>query len=66
MQINNTKDALLSSWFIASKAMPVGEAVDQSYQQRSHKNNIHLVVHLRRSVQDAFKSTNELPWSPMA
>ena len=46
--------------------MPVGEAVDQSYQQRSHKNNIHSAAHLRRSVQDAFKSTNELPWSPMA
>ena len=51
---------------VYSKAMPVGEAVDQSYQQRSHKNNIHSAAHLRRSVQDAFKSTNELPWSPMA
>ena len=46
--------------------MPVGEAVDQSYQQRSHKNNIDSAAHLRRSVQDALKSTNELPWSPMA
>ena len=46
---------------VYSKAMPVGETVDQSYQQRSHKNNIHSAAHLRRSVQDAFKSTNELP-----
>ena len=51
---------------VYSKNMPVVETVDQSYQQRSHKNNIHSAAHLRRSVQDAFKSTNELPWSPMA
>ena len=60
-----TKDALFSSWFIAKLCL-WGKAVDQSYQQRSHENNIHSAAYQRRSVQDAFKSTNELPWSPMA
>ena len=51
---------------VYSKTMPVGEAVAQSYQQRSHQNNIDSAACLRRSVQDAFKSSNELPWPPMA
>ena len=51
---------------VYSKTMHVGEAVAQSYQQRSHQNNIDSAAHLRRSVQNAYKSSNELPWSPMA
>ena len=66
VNVDQQHKGCIAQQLVYSKAMPVGEAVDQSYQQRSHKNNIHSAAHLRRSVQDAFKSTNELPWSPMA
>ena len=48
------KGCIIAQQLVYSKAMPVGEAVDQSYQQRSHQNNIDSAAHLRRSVQDAF------------
>ena len=66
VNVDQQHKGCIAQQLVYSKAMPVGEAVDQSYQQRSHKNNIHSAAHLRRSVQDAFKSTNELPWLPMA